>query len=76
VAAGETGARARGHHGVSGVRRTKIEGGKTMVEQFAITVLLGLVKTFIKNPKSAKAQRLKADLLAVRDGINSIYPGE
>lgn len=46
------------------------------MEQLAIRFLTGLLKNFIKNPTSSKALRLKADLLALRDGINSIYPGE
>ena len=45
-----------------------------MWEEFILNFTLGLVKTLIKNP--AKAQSLKAHLLALRDDINALYPGE
>ena len=43
-------------------------------EVFIIHVILGILARFIKNPNSAKAQRLKTDLLAVRDEISALYP--
>lgn len=44
-----------------------------MLEEFIITLMLGILKQVIKNPK--KADELKTYLLEVRDGINALYPG-
>lgn len=44
-----------------------------MVEEFIITMVLGIIHTVIKNP--AKAAELKTALLEVRDEINTLYPG-
>lgn len=44
-----------------------------MIEELIITMMLGILKAVIKNPK--KADELKTSLLEVRDTINTLYPG-
>jgi len=45
-----------------------------MWEEMVIHMVLGLLKSFVKNP--AKADALQGVLLEVRDGINELYPGK
>jgi hypothetical protein len=42
------------------------------MESFVISFMMTVIHGFIKNPASAEA--FKAQLLAIRDSINTLYP--
>lgn len=44
-----------------------------MIEELIITMMLGILKSVVKNP--ARAKELQTALLEVRDTINTLYPG-
>lgn len=45
-----------------------------MFESFIIHAALGIIQAAVKNP--ARTNELKHVLIAIRDGINGLFPGE
>jgi len=43
-------------------------------DTFVIHTAISMIRFFVHNPASPQAQRLKSDLIALRDAIDQLYP--